>query len=184
MYNRSSITFLHASLTHVKTVRGLGNTSKPVLFSPSLYKIFIKREPKLLNGFTYSSLTFERWFNCFAIIGYCPISFKHRTCMGWCGLHVLEQKGGNVKNEKGEGLCYSKDPYKSRPGCLCHQTTQEPNKPSKRTYLSDHSITPSNKHPDRFIWMLHVHKDVCACACMHVCVAMQFNKCSCVYSII
>lgn len=47
-------------------------------------------------------------------------------------------------------------------------TTQEPNKPSKKTYLSDDTITPSNKHPE---WELF-ESFVCArvCVYVHVCI--------------
>lgn len=78
------------------------------------------------------------------------------------------RRGGNVKDENGKELYCSKDPYKSRAGCLCHQTTKEPNKPSKRTYLSDHTITPSNKHPD-WTCLNALCVQGCVCVCTHVC---------------
>lgn len=122
-------------------------------------------------------------FLAFQLLAIVP-SRSHRTCMGdvVC-FHFLEQKRRNVEDENGKELCYRKDPYKSRPGCLCHQTTEEPNKPSKRTYLSDHTITPSNKYPDWiYLNASCVQGSVRVCTCMYVCVVIKFNKCSCVYS--
>lgn len=124
----------------------------------------------MLNGFTYSSLTFERRFSCFAIIGHCPIPFTHRTYKGWCGLFSFSRRGGNVKDGKGKELWCRKGPYKSRAGRLYHQTTQEPNKPSKRTYLRDHTIIPSNEHRD---W-IHLNA-----SCVQECVCMRMYVCLC-----
>lgn len=97
--------------------------------------------------------------------------------------HFLEQKRRQHKEWKRERTMCSKDPYKSREGCLYHQTTQEPNKPSKRAYLNDHTITPSHKHPD-WIYLNASCVQECVCIQLCVCVVIQFNKCSCVYSII
>lgn len=64
---------------------------------------------------------------------------------------------------------HSEDPYKSREGRLYHQTTQESNKPSKRTYLNDHTITPSHKHPD---WIYLNASCVQGCVCIQLCVCV------------
>lgn len=145
------------------------NTSKCCLFSFSLCKIFVKGEPKLLNRLAYSSLTFERWFSWFAVIGYCPIPFTQDLYgMMWFVFISWNRRGGNVKDGNGKEPCCRKDPYKSRAGCLCHQTTEEANKPSKGTYLNDHTITPPNKHPD-WIYLNASCLQESVCVHMYVC---------------
>lgn len=80
-----------------------------------------------------------------------------------------------VKDESGKELPQQGHlQIQGRVFMFLNTTTQEPNKPSKRTYLSNHTITPSNKHPDWEISECFVCANVCVY--VHVCVFVWSNN--------